>query len=306
MADALPGWYPDPAGVPGRFRYWDGAAWSAETTDRPGPAGPAAGPEVDGSGRPRRRRGLAAALAIVALLVIIAIVAVIIITPRVRPVTDDPLPTSTVSGGDDRSPTPTPTPPPPSGSPSPSGASTVPLIPCPEGNPNFREPHPVDDRVYGGNLSFPEEPSFDAATAEPRFSFAHDVTQQTLAVDDTPPWIAQLAVGRLRAADGFVNGAQNTAESVVQCAISSSLYDPYQPDRTDRRSQPITIDGRQGWLIETDITVADPDLDFPGDRAIFIVVADGSDWGMFFGAVPVGYTQLEEVLSRTARDLRAR
>ena len=61
----------------------------------------------------------------------------------------------------------------------------------------------------------------------------------------------------------------------MQCAISSSLYDPYQPDRADRRSQPITIDGRQGWLIETDITVADPDLDFPGDRAIFIVVADG-------------------------------
>ena len=62
----------------------------------------------------------------------------------------------------------------------------------------------------------------------------------------------------------------------------------------------------QGWLIETDITVVDPDLDFPGDRAIFIVVADGSDWGMFFGAVPIGDALLEEVMARTVRDLQAR
>ena len=29
------GWYPDPAGTAGRFRYWDGQQWSAETTDDP-------------------------------------------------------------------------------------------------------------------------------------------------------------------------------------------------------------------------------------------------------------------------------
>jgi hypothetical protein len=245
-------------------------------------------------------------LALVTLLMIIAVVAVIVLTPRLGPITDGPLPTSTVSGGDDRSPTPTPTPPTPSGSPSPSDATPAPLIPCPQGNPNFREPHPIDGRVHGGNLSFPEEPTFSAAEEEPRFSFAHDVTQQTTVVDDTPAWIAQLAVGRLRAADGFVHGARNTAQSVVQCAISSALYDPYEPSRADRRSHPITIDGRNGWLIETDITVADPDLDFPGDRAIFIVVADGADWGMFFGAVPIGDTLLEDVLNRTVRDLQAR
>ena len=300
MAEGLPGWYPDPGGAPGRFRYWDGTTWSPHTTDRPGPAGDPG----DATARPRRR-GLVAALAVVALLVTIAITAVIMISPRVRPVTDGPLPTSTVSGGDDRSPTPTPTPPPPPGSPTPSSATAVPLVPCPEGDPNFREPHPVDGRVHGGNLSFPEEPSFDAAAEEPRFSFAHDVTQQTTNVDDNPAWIAQLAVGRLRASDGFVHGAKNTAESVVQCAISSSLYDPYQPSRADRRSQPITIDGRKGWLIETDITVADPDLDFAGDRAVFVVVADGQDWGMFFGAVPIGDALLEDVMSRTVRDLRA-
>ena len=42
------GWYPDPAGVPGRYRYWDGSQWSTVTTDdprRPSPAeSPASGP----------------------------------------------------------------------------------------------------------------------------------------------------------------------------------------------------------------------------------------------------------------------
>jgi hypothetical protein len=301
VTEALPGWYPDPAGQPGRFRYWDGSTWSAETTERPGPTGPSS---ETGSNDPKRpRRTLPMVLAVVTALVIIAIVAVVVITPRVRPVTGEPLPTSTVSGGDDRSPTPTPTPP---GSPSPSSASPAPLIPCPEGNPNFRQAHPADGRVHGGNLSFPEEPTFDAAAAEPRFSFAHDVTQQTKIVDSTPPWIAQLAVGRLRAEDGFVKGARNTAQSLVQCAISSALYEPYEPSRADRRSHPINLDGRQGWLIETDITVANTELDFPGDRAIFIVVANGEDWGMFFGAVPIGDALLEDVLYRTVRDLRAR
>ena len=53
-------------------------------------------------------------------------------------------------------------------------------------------------------------------------------------------------------------------------------------------ARPITIDGREGWLIESDITVTAPGLAFPGDRAIFVVVRDGDDWGMFFGAVPIG------------------
>ena len=32
---ATPGWYPDPAGQPGAFRYWDGAAWGAELRGDP-------------------------------------------------------------------------------------------------------------------------------------------------------------------------------------------------------------------------------------------------------------------------------
>src|SRR4029434_9223386 len=32
---ANPGWYPDPGGGQGLFRYWDGKAWSAATSPNP-------------------------------------------------------------------------------------------------------------------------------------------------------------------------------------------------------------------------------------------------------------------------------
>jgi hypothetical protein len=37
------GWHPDPAGVPGRLRWWDGQAWTDHTHD-PAPAAPAQQP----------------------------------------------------------------------------------------------------------------------------------------------------------------------------------------------------------------------------------------------------------------------
>jgi hypothetical protein len=171
--------------------------------------------------------------------------------------------------------------------------------------PNLRASHPVDNRVYGGNLSFRAEPSFQPPTEESRMSFAWDVTQQALSVDASPWWIAQLAVGQLRASDGFVHGPRNTAESFVQCALTGDMYKPWAPVRSDRRSEAVTVDGREGWLIEADVTVTAPGLDFPGDRTIVLVVRDGKDWGFFFGAVPIGDADLDAVLDRTVAGLQA-
>ncbi|HEY9564325.1 MAG TPA: DUF2510 domain-containing protein [Nocardioides sp.] len=44
------GWYPDPSGEPNRFRYWDGSAWSNETTDDPTSPAPGTGPNPYESG----------------------------------------------------------------------------------------------------------------------------------------------------------------------------------------------------------------------------------------------------------------
>jgi len=302
MAESRPGWHPDPAGVPGRFRYWDGSRWTTAITSdprQPTPIEPGT-PSVAAGGaaaqKPRRTRGLALIIVVLAL-VVAAVVEVAAYVGTFRQVVATPAPTPTTSGlaGSSPSPTTQPT----------QTAPVTPLVRCPKGNPNLRANHPLDDRVYGGNLSFQEQPTFEPAAIEPRFSFAYDVLQQSVLVSREPSWIAQLAVGQLRGKNGFVNDAPNTVESLVHCVITGNMYSPYVPTRTDIRSESLSIDGHSGWLIDSEITVDRPDLQIKGDHVIFIVVRDGKDWGFFFGAVPIGNAQLDAVLATTIRGLRA-
>jgi Protein of unknown function (DUF2510) len=302
MAESRPGWHPDPAGVPGRFRYWDGSRWTTAITSdprQPTPREPGT-PSVAAGGaaaqKPWRTRRLALIIVVLAL-VVAAVVEVAAYVSSFRQVVATPAPTPTTSGLAGSSPTPTtqPTQTPP----------VTPLVRCPKGNPNLRANHPLDDRVYGGNLSFQEQQTFEPAAIEPRFSFGYDVLQQSVLVSREPSWIAQLAVGQLRGKDGFVNDAQNTVESLVHCVITGNMYSPYVPTRTDIRSESLSIDGHSGWLIDSEITVDRPDLQVKGDHVIVIVVRDGKDWGFFFGAVPIGNAQLDAVLATTIRGLRA-
>ena len=307
---SVAGWYPDPAGVPGRYRYWDGSSWSTVTTDDPrrptaaespasgpAPSDPSGGEPPDRPARWRRRALIIGVLAVA----VSTVLAVAILIGNFRSLVDNPRPSATVSPSDVPSPAHTPTATQqPSATPSP-----VPLVPCPKGDPNRRASHPIDGRVYGGNLSFEAQPTFEPAALEPRFSFAYDVLQQTVPVSQNPPWIAQLAVGQLRGSDGFVHDARNTVESLAHCITTGIMYSPYVPSRSDIRSEGLSIDGRRGWLIESEITVDRPDVALLGDHVIFIVVSDGKDWGFFFGAVPIGNTQLDAVLASTVRGLRA-
>ncbi len=307
---AVAGWYPDPAGVPGRYRYWDGSNWSTVTSEDPRRPAPA---ESRASGStpsepfnheppnpPARWRRLALVLGVLAVAVS-TVVAVAILIGNFRALGNDPIPGAATSPSELTSPARTPTATQtPSATPSP-----VPLVRCPTGSPNQRARHPIDDRVYGGNLSFEAQPTFEPAALEPRFSFAYDVLQQTRPVSQNPAWIAQLAVGQLRASDGFVHDARHTVESFARCVVSGRMYGPYVPTRGDIRSESLSIDGRRGWLIESEITVDQPALALLGDHVIFIVVSDGKDWGFFFGAVPIGNAQLDAVLASTVRELRA-
>jgi Protein of unknown function (DUF2510) len=308
MPEGLPGWYPAPEGTPGRYRYWDGSQWSTVTTHDPrqplptddGSAESLSDAPAEGAAtRVSRRRRLALIIGVL-VVVLTAVVAVAVYMGNHRQA-DRAVPTPTGSLNPSSAPTVGPS---QSISPSATPASPVPLR-CPKGNPDLRAPHPSDGRVYGGNLSFEEQPTFEPAALEPRLSFAYDVLQQTLGVSQDPGWIAQLAVGQLRAKDGFVDDPRNTVENLVRCVIAGEMYSPYLPTRSDIRSESLSINGHRGWLIDSEITVDRPDLPVAGDHAIFIVVRDGKDWGFFFGAVPIGNAQLDAVLARTIRGLRA-
>ena len=294
MADKITGWYPDPGGDD-RYRYWDGTAWSATTTEDPQDP-PPTGP----SDTPPRRSRLGMIIGVLATVVIMVIGGALLVG-NLRPTPDDPFPTATVSGGDDSSPS---EPAKPRDEASPSSPSPQPLSPCQGGRPNDRSPHPDDGRVYGGNLSFAEEGTFDPPTSEPRLSFAWDVTQQIKIVSRTPGWIAQFAVGQLRAED-FGRAPSATAEQVAECVVTGDLYRTHSAARTDVRSEAIKIDGRKGWLIESDIRVIEPGLKFAGDRVIIVVVRDGENWGLFFGAVPIGDDRLTALLEQTVDGLKS-
>ena len=282
----MPGWYPDPGGAPDRYRYWDGNDWSVQLTDDP--RKPAPGPDPTSAHTRRTRLGV-----VIGSLtgVVILIVVGALVVGNLRPSLRDPVPTATASG-DNSSPIVTPTP------------TAIPA-PCPVGNPDARADHPNDDRVYGGNLSFAAEPTFDHFAFEPRLSFGYDVVQQTFQVSDRPPWIAQLAVGRLRARDGFSGDPRNTVQSVVRCIVGGDIYGPYRPSRRDVRSSSVIVDRHEGWLIETEVRVDQPGLPFPGDRVIVVVVRDGGDWGMFFGAAPIGNSIVNDLLDQAVSSLRA-
>src|SRR4029450_2581936 len=187
MPEGLPGWYHDPAGVPGRYRYWDGTRWSAVTTDDPQQPAPFEAASRPSRGSPegragqwaRTRRGAALIICVLAI-VLSAVVAASVYLHSLRQVIGTPTPSPTATRPTDLSPTPTAR---ARGPPSATSTSATPvLVRCPKGNPNSRASHPIDGRVYGGNLSFEEQPTFEPAAVEPRFSFGYDVLQQTLPV----------------------------------------------------------------------------------------------------------------------------
>lgn len=314
-----PGWYPDPAGAPNRFRYWDGARWSSDTTDNPaasGPSGPAGAPGRPGGDSRRRRLGPLIVVLVALLVVVLAGVLVVRSLTADRPIVDPgPLPSSTVSGWDDSSPTtepqtPSPTPsvsrpiPTPSQTrtPTPTPSPTEELRACPQGQPTTRQDHPSDGRIHGGGLSFPAARGWQD-TSGTEFSWAYDVGEQ-MTMAEAPSWYANLAVGALFTGDGF-DEPRRAAELVMQCVITSGLY-PYFTSREPVWSKAVTVDGRPAWSIRAEIRVDDPQLKTRGDTVEVIVVDSGSpeSLSMFIGAVDIGNRSLAATLDSTIENLR--
>ncbi|HLT60471.1 MAG TPA: DUF2510 domain-containing protein [Microlunatus sp.] len=290
---STPGWYPDPSGTPGRFRYWDGRAWTQQTSGHP-------------SGRPPRR--LPVIIGALALVVVIGLVVFFVLRQvgaGAQNFTDKQLPSSTVSGWDDSSPTarPTPTEPTPTAdpTPSPSGTATArPLTSCPQGDPYARADHPADGRVHGGGLSFPRINGWRDDLQTSGVTWAYDVASQGTTV--VPGWATLAVVGEIRRSDGFVELKQ-AAQSVIQCVASSQWYLTFDSAH-DVKSEAATIDGHRAWWIRTDIRVTDREVE--GDTVDVIVVDIGrpDSFGLFIGGVAIGNTDLLRILDETTRELK--
>ena len=306
---STPGWYPDPGGRSGHYRFWDGQTWAPTTTTEL-PGGPPGGPTQGSPGAtppPGRRRARWVVAGAVLLVVLVVVGALVVRDATRRTVDQGPAPTAT-SGGNDSSaaqtaspapsPSPTPTPTP---RPSPRVSQTG--EPCPIGNPSARQSYPRDGRVHGGSLSFPQQPGWtDPGQQSDGFTWAYDVGETDRRIQ--PQWFASYAVGAVSVADGFED-PRSGAALAMSCTVSSTFYQNVV-SRTDLVDESTTVDGYRAWTIRAEIRVDDPRTTFEGDTVQVTVVDLDSPEALafFWGCAPIGDRALTAQLDRVVKQLR--
>jgi hypothetical protein len=280
---AQSGWYPDPGGGVGLFRYWDGNAWSAATTPNPtapppvqnlGSINPTSGrPEgqfATGYGSayanyqqtPKKKTAVGWWIGAAALLVVIVVVAAFVI----KGLGSSGLPAN----------------PPPA-----QGSEDV----CPRSATESATPgpQPNDGRVHGGPVSYPElGPPWSAPQGDTRVPFGSDVASQIVTVEPNyqpnSSWVASVLVGELQAGDGFFTPQQG-AQIVVKC-ILGAFYGDNPVNSNVKVNHATTIDGHDAWVVESQLSFDITGLKTKGELLIVAIVTTGSTAGLFYASIP--------------------
>lgn len=296
---AEPGWYPDPEGAPGRYRYFDGRQWAAETVDAP--------PQ-------RRRRLLIIGAAALAAVLIIATV-VILVRPDRGAVPDAHPPPPAETGWDDSGNSPTPTPPSASESPgrgpSPSAKPSAirrPSAHCPTGEPEKAVEHAGDGRVHGGQLSYPAVSGhgFGKPRVDDHYRWWYDEHTQTARLTDgaAAGRTARVAIGSVAIKDDYRTVAQ-AAKSSLRCVIGTDDYSGYTGQHTVENAK-VRIDGQSGRELITDVTVRTDNDKAITDRIRLIVVDAGApgSFSIFVGVAPTDDSARSKIIRHTAGELK--
>lgn len=284
-----PGWYPDPGGQGGAFRYWDGRAWSAATIanpQSPPPAGSLGPPaqtgatstnQYGGTGQygggttyapttptPSKHRGVWWIVAI-ALAVVVLIAAVLGVRALI----------TRSSGVNDGS--------------NPNGQSTRGI--CPEQKTASPLPQPNDGRVHGGQLSYPTLGSpWGSPQSDNRVPFGNDVNEQLVTVqeryDGTNSWVASILVGQLVAGDGFFS-PQEGSEIVVKCIVGTFYGPGTAVTRDDKKNEALKVDGKDAWVVESHLTFDIAGLKTMGELLIVVIVATSeASSSLYYASIP--------------------
>jgi hypothetical protein len=265
-----PGWYPDPGGVPNLYRYWDGQAWTNQLTSQPGGPSPAP-PEQAGqpAGAPTKRSGRGWLIALIA----IAIAVVVVVVLAVRGLSGG---LGGLTG-------------------SPGGDPSADVCPKPEAD-SSPTPQPADGRVHSGPLSYPMLPSpWGAPQSTNEVPFGRDVKQQFVQTEKTATlsWGAAVMVGELVAGDGFF-APKDGAEIVLRC-VTGTFYGNAEVTRHDTKSQAVSVDGHDGWLMESDLSFSIPGLEATNELLTVVIVdLKNGTAGLFASSVPGNTPQYNE------------
>jgi hypothetical protein len=101
----------------------------------------------------------------------------------------------------------------------------------------------------------------------------------------TPTWVSSVLIARLLAGDGFF-GPEQGAKVVANCVVGT-FYGDAAVQRQDQRSEAMTVDGHQAWIIESHLTFDIPEIKTKGETMIIVVVNTSSDEaGLFYASIP--------------------
>lgn len=297
MSSPEPGWYPDPGGESDRYRYWDGAAWSAALSDNPDaqppfsvggglgarPLGRDASGADEGAAKddPPARRGLPVD-ALVGLIVATLVIG-LVVYGVINASSGGKLPGP---GGGSR-----------------PGQQTTQDV-CPRQKVSYSPGVKVSDgRVRGGKISFPYQPSpWSSPQPDDRVPFGSDVWEQIVVTEPNytagSNWVAALVVAELVAGDGFYTPREG-ASIVAQCVLGT-FYGDNTINRTDRDSRALTVGGHEAWLLELHLTFDIRNLKEKGETALIVVVNNGGmTASLYYASIPDSRPDL----LKTARDI---
>ena len=163
---------------------------------------------------------------------------------------------------------------------------------CPAESTASPEPetHPSDGRVHGGPVSYPMlgQP-WGAPQGESRVPFGSDVQSQLVPVEtdydgNGSNWVASILVGELQAGDGFFTPEQGS-QIVVKCILGKFYGDnPVNSHVTENKK--ITIDGHDAWLVESHLTFDIAGLKTKGELLIVAIVSAGNRSGLYYASIP--------------------
>lgn len=305
---SVPGWYPDPGGAQGQYRYWDGRAWSPQTSPTPeGPPGGGGQPGPGGPGGAAPKRGrLGLIIGLVAAALVLALAAFFVI-PRLLGNGEKADPgggstqtsSPTISAWNETA-TPTPSSPPPSASPSNTESSGGTTLNCPDGNPSERSSADIDGKLTGGGLVV--DKISDWRDDRTQLGFAYDVQGQAWTV--TPGWASNQGVAALHKDLGF-RDLKDSARIAMEC-ISSSDYYPTLTKREDVANKETTVSGKKAWVYTSKLFVAERD-NIQGDVVTVIVVDTGSatQYGLYVGIYTIDDAPIQQKIEAAIKSLRA-
>jgi hypothetical protein len=316
---ASPGWYPDPGGGQGLFRYWDGKAWSAAISPNPSAPPPSQGLVGGGTaqqggqtpqqgGQPalgesapgqvygssayanyqelqEKKSPIGWWIAGAALVIVIIVVAVM----AIRAVTGGD--TGTTGGGPVMQPSQDFCPP----------ESTA--------SPDAPVTHAPDGRVHGGPVSYPTlGPPWGPPQGPPNpVPFGTDVQTQ-MVLDQLNydgqgnNWVASILVAELQAGDGFFTPEQG-AQIVVRC-ILGAFYGNHPINSDVKVNEKTTIAGHDAWLVESQLTFDIPNLEAQGEYLIVAIVSAGNRSGLYYATIPDTLPELVQPARETLKQLQ--